>query len=211
MAPKKRQASWARKTHETIIAVKLNVDGSGKASVNTGIAFLDHMLDCFARHGLFDITLNAQGDLEVDIHHTNEDVGIALGRAFKMALGDKRGIRRFGDFRAPLDEALSGVRVSLDLSGRGSFHLHTSKKTAWAASPAQCSKTNTVGYSLGDAKHWLESFASTMGANLHVDLVAGENTHHMIESIFKALAKALGDATRVDTRVKGVPSTKGRL
>ena len=128
---KKRTAKLERKTKETRITVLVNIDGNGKSSVRTGIRFLDHMLEILALHGLFDLTVKAVGDLDVDTHHTNEDVGIALGEAFKKALGDKKGIRRFADFRAPLDEALTETRVTIDISGRGSCHIHTNPKTKW--------------------------------------------------------------------------------
>ena len=200
-----------RKTKETQIRVVLNLDGSGRAKARTGLPFLDHMLELFGKHGLFDLELAAKGDLHIDRHHTNEDVGIALGEAFKKALGDKKGIRRFADFRAPLDEALTQVRVSMDISGRGSFHLHTHSKTSWIGHPALRAKPNSRQYTLADAKHFLESFAAHMGLTLHVDYIAGEQPHHVIEATFKALAKALDWATGVDARIAGVPSTKGKL
>ena len=208
---KKRTAALNRKTKETEIHVSLNIDGSGKSDVKTGIAFLDHMLESLAKHGLFDIKLRAKGDLHVDSHHTNEDVGIALGETFKIALGDKKAIRRFADFRAPLDEALSGVRISLDLSGRGSCHFHTGTKTRWIDHPSLRAADVVKGYGLLDLKHFLESFSSHLGMTLHVDFVAGEQPHHVIEATFKALAKALDRAVSYDERVKGVPSTKGKL
>lgn len=208
---KKRTADIRRKTKETDIRVKLNLDGRGKGKASTGIGFLDHMLETLAKHGLFDIEIKAKGDLHIDSHHTNEDVGIALGQAFKKALGDKKGIRRFADFRAPLDEALTQVRVSMDISGRGSFHLHTQAKTRWIEHPALRAKSNEQRYTLADAKHFLESFAAHMGVTLHVDYIAGEQPHHMIEATFKALAKALDWATSRDERITGVPSTKGKL
>ncbi len=207
----KRIAKLHRKTKETDIRVKLSLDGKGKSKVSTGIPFLDHMLEALAKHGLFDIELKAKGDLHIDSHHTNEDVGIVLGQAFKKALGDKKGIRRFSDFRAPLDEALAQVRVSMDISGRGSFHLHTHPKTKWVAHPALRAKSNAQQYTLADAKHFLESFASQMGVTMHVDYISGEQPHHVIEATFKALAKALDWATGYDARMKGVPSTKGKL
>jgi imidazoleglycerol-phosphate dehydratase len=206
-----RKATIKRKTKETQIEAKVVIDGRGRASVDTGIPFLDHMLESLAKHGLFDISVKAKGDLHIDSHHTNEDVGIALGEAFKKALLDKKGIRRFGDFRAPLDEALSGVRVSLDLSGRGSFHLHTNTKTRWIEHPALRAKLNKTGYTLADAKHFLESFATHLGATLHADILSGEQPHHVIEATFKALAKSLDAATSLDPRAKGIPSTKGKL
>ena len=208
---KKRQASIHRKTKETTIHAEVLIDGRGKSSVATGIPFLDHMLEALSKHGLFDIRLRAKGDLHIDAHHTNEDVGIALGEAFKKALGDKKGIRRFADFRAPLDEALTGVRVSLDLSGRGSAHIHTNAKTKWIDHPALRAQQNAKGYTLADAKHFLESFASHLGMTLHVDFISGEQPHHVIEATFKALAKALDAATGLDARMKGIPSTKGKL
>ncbi len=206
-----RTVKLDRKTKETDIKLSLNLDGSGKAVISTGLPFFDHMLESFSKHGLFDLTLKAKGDLHVDSHHTNEDVGIALGDAFKKALGDKRAIRRFGDFRAPLDEALSGVRVSLDISGRGSAHFHTSRKTVWIEHPSLRASDVVKGYSFLDMKHFLESFSSHLGMTLHVDFIAGEQPHHVIEATFKALAKALGAAVSYDARVKGVPSTKGKL
>ena len=207
-----RKASIHRKTKETDIKATVHLDGKGKASVKTGLPFLDHMIESFAKHGLFDIEVLAKGDLEIDAHHTNEDVGITLGEAFKKALGAKQGIRRFADFRAPLDEALAQVRVSLDISGRGSCHIHTNADTKWISHPALRAKANERGYTLADAKHFLESFASHMGLTLHVDFISGEQPHHVIEATFKALAKALDWATGTDPRLRGsVPSTKGKL
>lgn len=208
---KKREAVVKRKTKETDISVRVNLDGKGKSSVFTGVPFLDHMIEALAKHGLFDIELKAKGDLHIDVHHTNEDIGIVLGDAFKKALGDKKGIRRFADFRAPLDEALTEVRVSIDLSGRGSTHFHANKKTEWIEHPALRARANDRGYTLADAKHFLESFAQNMGLTLHVDFVSGEQPHHVIEATFKALAKALDFATQVDPRQGSVPSTKGKL
>src|SRR3990167_2935133 len=207
----KRAIKLRRKTKETNIVLTLNLDGKGKAKVSTGIGFLDHMLETLAKHGLFDLTLKAKGDLHIDKHHTNEDVGIALGQAFKKALGDKKGIRRFADFRAPLDEALTQARVSLDVSGRGSFHMHTGPKTRWIEHPALREKKGDKNYTLADAKHFWESFANHMGLTLHVDFIAGEQSHHIIEATFKALAKALDWAASIDERTKFVPSTKGKL
>lgn len=208
---KQRKAVIKRKTKETDITAEVNLDGKGKASAKTGIRFLDHMIEALAKHGLFDIRLKAKGDIDVDTHHTNEDAGIALGMAFKKALGDKKGIRRFGDFRAPLDEALSQARVSLDISGRGSLHIHTNAKTKWIEHPALRAKSNTMNYTLADAKHFLESFSTHLGVTLHVDYLSGEHPHHVIEATFKSLAKALSWAVERDTRVKSVPSTKGKL
>jgi imidazoleglycerol-phosphate dehydratase len=208
---KNRNAIFERKTKETTVKVRVRIDGSGKAKVKTGIRFLDHMLEALAKHGLFDIELRATGDLDVDTHHTNEDVGIALGAAFKKALGNKKGIRRFADFRAPLDEALAQTRVTIDLSGRGSFHMHTHAKTKWLDHPALRAKQNSMNYTIADAKHFLESFADHMGITLHVDFIAGDQAHHVIEATFKSFAKALDWATQIDSRSKSVPSTKGKL
>ena len=208
---KKRSSRVKRTTKETAITAEVHIEGSGRADVRTGIRFLDHMLEILAKHGLFDIRVSACGDLDIDTHHTNEDVGIALGEAFKKALGQKKGIRRFADFRAPLDEALAGVRVSLDLSGRGSFHFHTHPKTKWIEHRALRAKPTSMGYTLADAKHFLESFSDHLGMTLHVDFISGEQPHHVIEATFKALAKALDWATSVDPRSKGIPSTKGKL
>lgn len=206
-----RKATIVRKTKETAIRASLNLDGSGRCQARTGIAFLDHMLETLCRHGRFDLKLSAKGDLHVDTHHTNEDVAIALGQAFRDALGDKKGIRRFGDFRAPLDEALAGVRVSLDFSGRGSFYLHTRAATRWIDHPALRARNNPMRYTLADMKHFFESFAAHAGLTLHLEIVSGDQPHHVIEASFKALAKALDWAVGLDARVKGVPSTKGKL
>src|SRR3989338_7243489 len=207
----KRKANVQRKTKETNISVDVAIDGSGKSKIKTGLRFLDHMLEALARHGHFDIGIKATGDIDVDTHHTNEDVGIALGQAFKKALGDKKGIRRFADFRAPLDEALAETRVTIDLSGRGSFHMHTNVKTKWLEHPALRAKQNSMNYTVADAKHFLESFSDQMGITLHVDFISGEQAHHVIEATFKSLAKALDWATQIDERSKSVPSTKGKL
>ncbi len=208
---KKRKASVKRKTKETSITAKVTLDGSGRSKVRTGLRFLDHMIESLAKHGFFDIDLKASGDLDIDTHHTNEDVGIALGEAFKKALGDKKGIRRFADFRAPLDEALAQTRVTIDLSGRGSCHIHTSAKTKWLEHPAMRARQNSMNYTVADAKHFLESFANHMGITLHVDFISGEQPHHVIEATFKSLAKALDYATQIDDRSKAIPSTKGKL
>ena len=207
----KRKANVQRKTKETNISVDVAIDGSGKSKIKTGLRFLDHMLEALARHGHFDIGIKATGDIDVDTHHMNEDVGITLGEAFKKALGDRKGIRRFADFRAPMDEALAETRVTIDLSGRGSFHMHTNAKTKWLEHPALRAKQNSMNYTVADAKHFLESFSDHMGITLHVDFISGEQAHHLIEATFKSLAKALDWATQIDERSKSVPSTKGRL
>lgn len=201
---KKRVVKIKRKTAETAVSIELNLDGNGKSKVDTGIGFLDHMLTLFSKHGLFDLKLKAKGDLKVDLHHTNEDVGIALGEAFKKALGDKRRIRRFGsiDVAVPMEEALA--RVALDISGRPSLHMRRE------GSPVPSVLYAKEGYTLNDAKQFLEAFVRNIGVNLHIEY-RGEDLHHVLESIFKALGRALGDATRIDPRIKGIPSTKGRL
>ncbi len=201
---KKRVAKVKRKTTETDITVEFNLDGSGRLEVKTGIGFLDHMLALFSKHGLFDLKIKAKGDLGVDLHHTNEDIGITLGEAFKKALGNKKGIERFGsiDVAVPMEEALA--RIALDISGRPSLYMRRIGKQA----PPPISARDS--YALNDAKQFLEAFVRNAGVNLHVEY-RGEDLHHVLESIFKALGRALGDATRIDARIKGIPSTKGRL
>ena len=193
-----RRARVSRATKETDITVEIALDGAGQASIDTGVPFLDHMLDSFARHGFFDLTVAARGDLAVDQHHTVEDVGLALGQAFKDALGDKAGIRRFGEAACPLDEAL--VRVTVDLSGRPFFVYEVAIKRA---------RVGTFDTEL--IHDFLLALTNQLGMNLHVDMVRGRNAHHIIEATFKALARAMDVATSVDPRVVGVLSTKGSL
>ena len=193
-----RTAKVERKTKETDIKVTLNIDGAGRATIETGMPFFNHMLDSFGRHGFFDIDLQAKGDLEVDYHHTVEDVGLALGQAFKEALGDKRGIRRFGEASCPLDEALT--KVVVDLSGRPYLFYNV------VIRPGRVGDFDT------DLPHeFFAAFANQLGMNLHIDVPRGENPHHIIESCFKAFARAMDFATQVDPRVEGVLSTKGSL
>ena len=192
-----RTAAVTRETAETEIKLILDVDGEGDATVDTGIGFYDHMLDSFATHGLFDLTVECDGDLDVDDHHTVEDVAIALGEAFTEALGDKRGIQRFADRRVPLDEAVAAVVV--DVSGRPYF-----------AFEGEFSQDAVGGMTSHMAKHFLRSLATNAGLTLHAD-VTGENAHHEIEALFKCLARALDDATRIDERRGDAPSTKGEL
>ncbi len=200
---KARIGSAQRKTRETQIRVRVSLDGAGRSSVRTGIRFLDHMLELLAMHGLFDLAVKAKGDLEIDLHHTNEDLGLALGEAFRAALGEKRGIRRMGSAFVPMDETLARVRAVVDLSGRP--HL----SWVWKAGGRQLAGP---AYGVVDARHFLESFATRSGVTLHVDVLkAGGDTHHLLESVFKALGRALREAVERDARVKGVPSTKGRL
>lgn len=194
-----RRATVRRETAETAIAVTLDLDGGGRFNVATGIGFLDHMIAQIARHGVFDLDVAAEGDLHVDAHHTVEDAGLALGEAFREALGDKAGIARAGSAHMPLDEALAFATV--DLGGR-----------PWAELDLRL-LGRTVGELPADLlSHFLESFAAALGANLHVRTLAGVNDHHKAEACFKALARALDAATRIDPRRGGaVPSTKGSL
>lgn len=194
-----REARIERRTKETNIAAVVSLDGSGAADIATGIGFLDHMLDQLARHGLFDITLRASGDLHIDAHHTTEDAGIVLGQAFARALGDKRGITRYGHAYAPMDEALT--RVAIDLSGRPYL--------VWRVAFTQ-ERLGSMDTEL--FREWFQAFAQNAGATLHVETLYGVNNHHIVESCFKALAKALRMATTIDPRQAGmVPSTKGTL
>lgn len=193
-----RTAEIERKTRETSIRLRLTVDGSGTSSIRTGIGFFDHMLELFSKHGLFDLEVEATGDLQVDYHHTVEDTGIVLGQALTKALGDKAGIRRYGSAYVPMDEALT--RVVLDLSGRPYLRY---------AAPAQVDAIGQFPFQL--VEEFLRALSVHGGMNLHVDVLEGRDAHHMAEGIFKALAKALDFATQVDPRVKGVPSTKGLL
>ncbi|MBF4510530.1 MAG: imidazoleglycerol-phosphate dehydratase HisB [Aeromicrobium sp.] len=193
-----RTATVERTTSETDIALELSLDGSGTVSVATGVPFFDHMLDAFGRHGLFDLTVRAAGDLAVDAHHTVEDVGICLGRAVADALGDRAGIRRFGSVFVPMDEAL--VLAAVDISGRGQLHYDVEV-------PIQIIGT----FDTTLAKEFMLAFAANAGITVHVMAFAGENAHHIIEAAFKALARALAEAVAIDPRVTGVPSTKGSL
>lgn len=195
-----RKAEVKRKTAETDIKIALTVDGHGKSSITTGMPFVDHMLTLLAKHGLYDLTVKAVGDLHVDIHHTNEDVGIVLGQAFTKALGDKKGLRRYGFFSVPMDEVL--VRVTLDFSGRPSFSLHQAKGVKFS---------RLENYSFHDATEFLRAFCQHAGVTMHVEVLSGKDAHHIIEGTFKALAKALDMATTIDPRVKGIPSTKGSI
>jgi len=194
----RRTAEVRRDTKETRIRVKLNLDGSGAGKLDTGVPFLDHMLDQVARHGAFDLEISAQGDLHIDAHHTVEDIGIALGQAFARALGDKQGVRRYGHAYVPLDEALS--RVVVDLSGRPQLEF----KVKFARA--------RVGEFDVDLVHeFFQGFVNHALVTLHVDNLKGDNAHHQAETAFKAFARALRMAVEVDPRVKGVPSTKGSL
>ena len=194
-----RKASINRNTKETSIKVAVNLDGSGKASIKTGIGFLDHMMEQIAKHSLIDIDLKAKGDLHIDLHHTTEDSGIAFGEALKKALGDKKGIKRYASATIPMDETLS--RVSLDLSNRP--YLVWSVKLA-------VEKLGEMDTEL--FKEWFQAFSQSSGITLHVENLYGENNHHIIESCFKGLARALREAISIDfKRADEIPSTKGSL
>ena len=199
----KRTSSVRRVSRETRVSVRLSLDGKGRAVIRSGIGFLDHMLELFAHHGLFDLRIRSSGDTHVDNHHLNEDLGIVLGQAFRKALGNRRSIRRFGSAFVPMDESLSRVRVALDLSGRPSLYF-----TAPKSLDRYFARRD---YTLHDAREFLKSFSLHAGANMHVDILKGDDPHHILESIFKAWARAMGDATRRDKRIQGCPSTKGRL
>jgi len=192
-----RTAAITRETAETSIEATIDLDGSGEATVATGIDFLDHMLNALATHGLLDLTIRAEGDLEVDAHHTVEDVAIVLGEAVEEALDEKRAIERFADRRVPLDEAVAAV--VLDISGRPYFTFD-----------GTFSGATVGGFDSQLVEHFCRSLATTAGLTLHVE-VDGENAHHEAEAVFKALARALDDATRIDERRSDVASTKGEL
>ncbi len=195
-----RSASRSRTTKETSIDISIDIDGSGSTEISTGIPFYDHMLDQLGRHGGFDLAVKAVGDLEIDTHHTVEDVAITLGEVFAEALGDKAGVRRFASGRYPLDEAL--IDVALDLSGRP--HVE------WHVEMPESLPLGNPAFDPQLAEHIVSSFATAAGITLHVELVRGRNTHHIIEATFKGLARALRDAVRVEDGA-GVPSTKGVL
>lgn len=193
-----REAEITRKTNETDIKLKLALDGSGKSEIDTGIGFFDHMLNLFTKHGLFNLELKAIGDLNVDAHHTVEDVGIVLGQAIKEALGEKKSIKRYGAKYVPMDEALS--RVALDLSGRPFLVFEA------------CFTSDKVGEMDTElVEEFFRAVAFNAGINLHIKVLYGTNNHHIIESIFKAFARTLDDATIIDPRIEGVMSTKGVL
>ena len=194
----KRTAEIERKTKETTIRLKIDLDGEGRAEIGTGVGFFDHMLDLLARHAYLNMTLTAEGDAAVDDHHTVEDVGICLGQAIKQALGDKKGIHRFGSASVPMDEARADV--SVDLSGRPYLVYQT------------CDLPEKIGtFDTQLIGEFLQALATHGGMNLHVSVPCGENGHHIAEALFKALAKALAQAIRFEDREKGVPSTKGVL
>ena len=193
-----RKAEVTRNTNETKISVKLNLDGEGKAKIATGVPFLDHMLEQVARHGAFDVEATAQGDLHIDGHHTVEDVGITLGQAFAKALGDKKGVRRYGHAYVPLDEALS--RAVVDLSGRPGLEYHV-----------EFSRARIGEFDVDLVHEFFQGFVNHAQVTLHVDNLKGANAHHQAETAFKAFARALRMAVEADPRVGDIPSTKGTL
>lgn len=194
----KRYAEIERQTRETSIHVTLDLDGTGTSAISTGIGFLDHMLDLFARHGLFDLKVTCKGDLEIDDHHTVEDIAICLGQAFSSALGDKKGIARYGYAYVPMDETLA--RAVVDLSGRTYLVYRVEEK-----------REKVGNFSVELAEHFWHSFAEHCRCNLHLEVFYGRNQHHILESVFKAATRALSQAVRIDARIEGVLSTKGTL
>ena len=195
----KRVATVARKTAETDISITLAIDGTGASKISTGVGFFDHMLTLFAKHGLFDLTVKAKGDVDVDYHHTVEDVGLVLGQAFKKALGDKMGIRRYGFFLLPMDESLA--RVVVDVGGRPHLEYRVESQSMFVRD-----------FNLVLVKEFCRAFSNALGANLHVALVYGEEPHHIAEAVFKGLGRALDAATQIEPRAaKLLPTTKGTL
>jgi len=193
-----RSAEIERVTKETRIRLGLEVDGSGQATICTSVPFLDHMLNLFARHGLFDLEIEACGDIDIDFHHTVEDIGIVLGEAFKQALGDKRGIRRYGQATVPMDETLASVAA--DISGR-----------PYLVYNVRLPKVKIGDFDVELAREFFQAFVNHCGLNLHINVMYGDNVHHIIEACFKAVARAMDAATQHDPRVQGVMSTKGVL
>ncbi len=198
LTPGARSGSVTRDTRETQITVGIDVDGTGRADLNSGVPFLDHMLEQIARHGVVDLSVHAKGDLHIDAHHTVEDIGITLGQALAKALGDKAGIRRYGHAYVPLDEALS--RVVIDLSGRPGLEFHVPFKRAMIGT-----------FDVDLAHEFFQGFANHAKCTLHIDNLRGENAHHQCETVFKAFARALRTAVEHDERGNGIPSTKGTL
>ncbi len=194
----KRQAKLERKTSEVKAKIDINIDGSGKFDIDTGIAFFNHMLAQFAKHGYFDLKIKAIGDIDIDFHHTVEDVGLALGQAISDALGDKRSITRFGEAFVPFDETLAFACI--DLSGRPHFEFRV-----------EIPKSKVGEFDVELAEEFFKSLTNTLKCNLHIELKYGDNLHHMIEAMFKAVGRALDKATGLDPRTKDIPSTKGTL
>ncbi|HIW47413.1 MAG TPA: imidazoleglycerol-phosphate dehydratase HisB [Candidatus Yaniella excrementigallinarum] len=197
-----RKASMKRTTSESDVYVELDLDGTGSGDISTGVPFYDHMLDALARHSLMNLSVKATGDTHIDVHHTVEDVAITLGEVFKVALGEKRGIRRYGEATIPMDEALA--RASVDLSGRPYF-IHEGE------TEAQIYHLIGGHFTGAMTRHVFESFSYHAAINVHIDLLRGRDPHHIVEVQFKALARALRQAVEQDPRVEGIPSTKGAL
>ena len=193
-----RMSKISRKTTETTIKTKLNVDGRGSYKIDTPVHFLNHMLELFARHGLFDLDVEAAGDTQIDFHHTVEDIGICLGKAFQKALGNREGIVRYGHATVPMDETLA--QASIDISGRPFLVFR-----------ADIPKGKVGEFDLELAEEFFRAFANHLQANLHINLIYGGNLHHIVEAIFKATARALDQATSLDPRSRNIPSTKGTL
>lgn len=193
-----RTASVERVTKETSIKLAIDLDGSGVGKICTSVPFLDHMLDLFARHGLFDLEIEATGDIDIDFHHTVEDIGIVLGQAIREALGDKKGIRRYGQATVPMDETLASVAA--DLSGRPYLVYHVSLP-----------KVKIGEFDVELAREFFQALVNNLGANLHINVMYGDNVHHILEACFKGAARALDMATQLDPRITGVMSTKGTI
>jgi imidazoleglycerol-phosphate dehydratase len=193
-----RKAVIERITKETQIKLAVDIDGTGEAKICTSVPFLDHMLNLFARHGLFNLEVEARGDIDIDFHHTVEDIGIVLGEALKQALGDKQGIRRYGQATVPMDETLASVAV--DLSGRP-FLVHN----------VRLPKVKIGEFDVELAREFFQALTNNLAANIHINVMYGDNVHHILEACFKALARALDQATQQDSRIAGVLSTKGKL
>lgn len=198
-----RTATVSRTTRETRITIRLHLDGRGRAAVKTGVPFLDHMLTLLATHGRYDLSVRAAGDLEVDVHHTNEDVGVVLGQALLRALGTRRSISRFGWAYVPMEEALA--RVVVDVSGRPKLVIRDQR------APRTRLKGSGTAYQWTDLEHWLESVVRAAKLTVHADVLAGSDFHHTCEAVVKAFGRALAQATARDPRMKGIPSSKGRL
>lgn len=193
-----RKATIERVTKETQIKLSLEIDGTGESKICTSVPFLDHMLDLFARHGFFNLQVDAKGDIDIDFHHTVEDIGIVLGQALKEALGEKKGIRRYGQASVPMDETLASVAV--DISGRPYLVYHVSLP-----------KVKIGEFDVELVREFFQAVVNNLGANVHVNVMYGDNVHHMVEACFKAFARAMDLATQVDPRIEGVMSTKGKL
>ncbi|OGU16752.1 MAG: imidazoleglycerol-phosphate dehydratase [Geobacteraceae bacterium GWC2_53_11] len=193
-----RTATLERITKETSIKLSLSVDGAGTGKICTSVPFLDHMLNLFARHGLFDLDVEASGDIDIDFHHTVEDIGIVLGEAFKQALGEKKGIRRYGQATVPMDETLASVAI--DISGRPYLVYHVNLP-----------KIKIGEFDVELAREFFQAFVNHCGLNLHINVMYGDNVHHILEACFKAFARALDNASQLDPRIEGVMSTKGVL